>query len=116
VNRRHRPTARWQAPQEIELYVDELVLSGFPPSERPALGDALTTELERLLREHLPPGLSQPGDVVLRERAVERLNAGSIALEPRAQPGQVGARVARAVYQGLSSGSPAKRDVPGTKG
>jgi len=38
----------------IEVLIDELVLHGFDPRERLAIGDGLTTELGRLLASDAP--------------------------------------------------------------
>lgn len=55
----------------IELVIDELVLHGFDPRQRHAIGDALSRELTRLVRAHAAE---------LRGRQavdVARLDAGS---------------------------------------
>jgi len=89
--------------REIELTITELVLTGFSPAERFAIGDALSMELERLMREGTHLELSRPADSSAKDRAVERLNGGTIALELNTRPGLVGMRVARAVYQSLNN-------------
>ena len=38
-------------PREIEAQIEELVLHGFPPSERYRIADAMQAELARLLTE-----------------------------------------------------------------
>jgi hypothetical protein len=75
---------------EIELHIDELVLHGFDPRDRHRIGDAVQSELTRLLAER---GLrtAQPFD-----RAV--VSAGSVTLPRNAQPRAVGSRVARALF------------------
>jgi len=91
--------------RQIEIYIEELALEGFAASERDAIGDALTRELETLLRGadpallHVrPPAESDAGALEF-----DRLDAGNITLKPKASPATVGGQVARAVYGSLNS-------------
>ena len=86
--------------QKIELVIDELVLDGFSPAARHAIGDALTAELEVLLQQQgfsLPmPASASPADA---EPGLNRdhLDGGSVPLKADAPAGSVGRQVARAV-------------------
>ncbi len=77
----------------VEIVIDELVLHGFSPSERYAVGDSLSRELERLVMEQ---GF-QPHESV----DIPMLKAASVKLPPSSKPDFVGSRVAEAVYGGL---------------
>ncbi len=82
----------------VELVVDDLVLIGFSASERYAIGDAFSRELERVLSGADPR-------VTFRNSAeLPALDAGSVALPSQHRPGSVGSQVARAVYNSLAAG------------
>jgi hypothetical protein len=99
---RRRAGSRASLPaQTIELVIDELVLDGFSPSARYAIGDALTAELEALLQQQ---GLSFPMPALAGEADAEpglnrdRLDAGLVPLKADAPARSVGRQVARAVH------------------
>ena len=80
----------------IDLHIEEVVLHGFSPGDRYAIGDALERELVLLLSERaVPPSLTQDGEF-------ERLDAGSLTLSPDWKADRIGVQVAQAVYKGLS--------------
>jgi hypothetical protein len=77
---------------DVELHVDELVLHGFAPRDRHAVGDALRAELTRLIAEGgVPAGMA-------RADGAARLDGGSFRVSPGQRAADVGAAVARAVY------------------
>ena len=82
---------------QIELHIERLVLDGIPvsPRDRGALQASVETELTRLLTEG---GLSTDlsGGI-----ALPSLRAGSLSLSSDGSPAQLGARIARAVYDGI---------------
>jgi hypothetical protein len=96
-----RASMRSVAHLEVELRIEELVLSGFAPSDRYAIGDALTLELGRLLEVQGLSGLDRSRVAGLNARAVERLEAGSISLGPDHRPATVGTQLAKAVHRRL---------------
>jgi hypothetical protein len=79
----------------IELHIEELVLEGFAPADRHRIGDAVERHLALLLAG--PGAHSQ-----LAGGEVARLDAGSFKVARGSTPDAIGARVARAVYGGLS--------------
>jgi hypothetical protein len=78
----------------IELHIGELVLDGFDPASRYAIGEAVERELTRLFVE-------RGATTGLRDRAVAELDGGALRMESNASAEEVGARVARAVFGGL---------------
>jgi hypothetical protein len=75
----------------IELVIDELVLHGFDPRQRHAIGDAVARELTRLARTHARE---------LRGRGsadVARLDAG-VFDTPARTPADAGAGIANSVF------------------
>ena len=81
----------------IHLHIEELVLHGFAPGDRARIGDAMQRELARLFADAgVPPALANGG-------AVERLNAGTFEAGTTTRPETTGARVAQAVYGGLTT-------------
>lgn len=82
----------------IELHVNELVLYGFPRSERHRIGEAVRQELLRQLTEQ---GIPQ---ALIQQARVARLNAGSIQAGQGVKPENIGMQVAQAVYGIVASG------------
>lgn len=77
----------------VEIVIDELILHGFSPAERYAVGDSLSLELERLMTDQ---GY-QPRENV----DIPVFKTAPIKLQPNAKSGDVGAKVAQAVHKGL---------------
>ncbi|MFB3764642.1 MAG: hypothetical protein ACE14P_05275 [Methanotrichaceae archaeon] len=81
---------------DLELYIEELVLEGFEPGDRHKIGDALVTELERLLADGgIPESIGQNIEI-------DMADGGEVDLEPGSRAETVGFKVAGAVYGGLS--------------
>lgn len=82
------------SPQAIHVEIDELVLHGFRPRDRFAIAEAVTRELDGLLRERaLPPALLGGGDLA-------RLDGGSFAIAPGSRAETIGRQIAHVVYEG----------------
>jgi hypothetical protein len=80
---------------KIDLHIEELVLEGFPASDRHRIGAAVERELTRLLTERgLPPGLAAGGETA-------RIDGGSFEAKPGGRAEAVGRQVAGAVYGGM---------------
>ena len=75
----------------IELHIEELVLHGFDPHQRHAIGDAVHGELARLLAAH---GIALAGTI-----DVSHLDGGSFALRPGGRA--AGESIARNVHTAL---------------
>jgi hypothetical protein len=80
----------------IELYIDQLVLHGFPRGDRHRIGEAIQQELLRQLFEQGIP------DTLARQDHVSRLNAGSVQAEQGGGPERIGMQVAQAVYDSVT--------------
>lgn len=78
--------------RKVEIIIDEMVLHGFNPADRYAIGEALAAELERLAGE---PGAN------LLSHNVDTLSPKLVNLAPDARPEKIGAQVGRAVFAGL---------------
>lgn len=79
----------------IELHIEELVLNGFEPAHRYAIGEAIERELTRLFTEHdTPPAITHNFETA-------RVDGGPLPINPDSSPEVIGARVARAIYGGL---------------
>ncbi len=79
----------------LELHINELVLHGFTPGDRHAIGEAVQRELTRLFTEQgIHPSLH-------RELEVEKLDGGAFQIRPEARAEGIGAQVGQAVYGGL---------------
>jgi hypothetical protein len=83
----------------LEIVIDELVLHGFAPGDRHAIGEALEGELLRLGAAADLRSLAQLG-------SLPELPAVDVNLQPGARSAAVGAQVARAVHAGLGSRRP----------
>lgn len=79
----------------IELEIEQLVLHGFPPTDRDRIGESLRTELARQLAQHgAPKSLARAG-------RISQLDAGSFELTPGPTADAVGIRAAQSIYRGL---------------
>ena len=83
----------------IEVHIEELVLHGFAPKDRYAIGEVVQYELQRLFAERGMPESSSAG------YEVGRLNGGAFTVKPGAKADTIGNQVAQAVYAGLSGRS-----------
>ena len=81
-------------PARIELIIDELVLHGFAPGDRHAIGDAVQAHLENMLAA----ASTAPG----RDITVDSLDPQHVVLGPRARAGTIGSGIAQAIHGGLS--------------
>lgn len=79
---------------DIHLHVERLVLDA-ATANRDRVGDAVASELSRLLTQHgIGSGLAGGAEI-------DRLDAGAFRPAPAAEPSAVGAQIARAVHKGL---------------
>jgi hypothetical protein len=74
----------------VDVRIDELLLDGVAPRDRPRVADAATRELERLLGEES----RAPASVDVVVEAVDVGRGSSVE--------QLGVEIARAVHRGLS--------------
>jgi hypothetical protein len=80
----------------IEVVIDELVLHGFAPGERHAIGEAIERELTQLLTAQ---AIAPAADI-----QIDRVSAAPMRMRRGARAGEVGAQIARAVHAGLPRG------------
>ena len=79
----------------VELHIEELVLHGFAPGDRFAVGDAVESELARLLHEQGIP-------ISLRFRnATDEIRNATFNATHNAKPSTIGRQISQAVYQGF---------------
>lgn len=84
------------AAKNIEIVIEELVLQGFPHSDRYRIAEALEQELTRLFTErHDVPGMFKQAGLV------EAIDGGQYRINPRAKPISIGQQIAQAVYKGI---------------
>jgi hypothetical protein len=88
-----------QTRPSIEFRIDELVISWFGFASRSQIGGNVQSELSNVLTEHgLPPDS-------LAASTRESIDGGTISLPRNATAEQMGNKIARAVYHGLSANS-----------
>jgi hypothetical protein len=96
---RHAPVDRAAqpvVPRAVEIHIEELVLRGFPASDRYRIGEAVKDELARLLaRGGTPRGPSV-------SRSAGRLDAGAFRVPAGARARSIGALVAQRVYRQIA--------------
>lgn len=81
----------------IELHIEELVLHGFAPGDRHAIGHAVETELTRMLVERgLPPTFASDAEI-------DSIRGGSFTATPGSSPPTIGVQIARSIMTGLNS-------------
>lgn len=83
------------APPSVRVHIERLVVSGMDVRDRVGLGDAVQSELERLLTERGWP------DAPAAAQQVAMVQGGVIPAAP-ARVAEFGARIAGAVYGGLT--------------
>lgn len=84
--------------QNFELHIEELVLHGFSPRERYAIGEAVQRELTRLFTEQgIHPSLGQG--------RIARLDGGSVLVKQGTRADAIGKQVAQTVYAGMKGGA-----------
>jgi hypothetical protein len=80
----------------IELHIEELVLHGFAPGDRHAIGDAVECEIRRLFTEQgASPQLAQGGEVA-------HVDGGAFEVARGARAEKIGTQIGQALYDGLS--------------
>jgi len=79
----------------VELRIEELVLNGFAPGDRYAIGDTVERELARLLDEQGVPRLLRV------QSATDEIRRATFKTARGATPPAIGHQIARAVYQRL---------------
>ena len=100
---RARPSTSRSAPESVEVHIEHLVLHGFDQADRYTVGEGLSAELGRLLRESGVPGsLTDPADVDI-------LKVGNAHLPAAARGESIGVPVAEAIYRGLGASAGGKR-------
>ncbi len=82
-------------PYTIELHIEELVLHGFKPQDRAAIGEAVQRELTRLFTEG---GLHSS---LHREHQVSRLDSGTFQVKQGSNAAAIGTQIAQKVYGGM---------------
>ena len=82
-------------PYNIELHIEELVLHGFAPKDRHAIGEAVQRELSRLFAEQGVHSSLGKG------YQVARLDGGAFHVKQRSKADAIGVQVAQSVYGGL---------------
>ena len=80
----------------IEIIIDELILHGFPPEQRHAIGESMAAELQRLVADNPADFTNLASAPVLR--------ASNISLKSGAKSQMIGAQVAKTVHNRLSCG------------
>jgi len=85
-----------------ELHIEELVLHGFAPEDRLAIGDSLKLEFVRLIGERGAPRLFK------RPATLDRLEPAMFKAAPGTGPLAIGAQIAQTLYQLFS---PAKKEA-----
>jgi len=79
----------------IALHIEELVLHGFPNSDRHLIAEALQGELSHLLADPaIRASLTTP-------RETPRLDGGSFQVTVNSEPNATGVHVAQAIHGGL---------------
>jgi hypothetical protein len=79
--------------RSIELHIEQLVLHGFPPSDRYAISDAVERQLAQLLGEQDVPSS------LLSESATDEIRGATFNTPHNAKARAIGRQIAQAVYQ-----------------
>ena len=80
----------------IDLQIDELVVEGVSTADRHTISEAVERELTRLFAEQgVPPAITYRSEIA-------EVDGGGLEPDPTSNADAIGARVARAIYGGLS--------------
>ena len=79
----------------IDLHIERLALRGVAPGDHRRVRAALERELARLLAEQ------GTADRFRQNRHEARLGAGTLKIEPQADPDALGTQAARQIHRGL---------------
>ncbi len=82
----------------IELHIEELLLTGFPRAQRHRIAEALQSELSRLMSD------ADMGKTFMKDSHHPQLPGGSFAVQAGQRPEAIGRQIAGAVYQSVSAG------------
>ncbi len=86
---------RTRMANNIELYIDKLVLHGFSPCDRYRIAEAVELELTRLFTEQgISPSMEKGGEL-------SRLDGGSFNVAPNSKANTIGSQVAQSVHSNL---------------
>ena len=82
---------------EIEIYIDRIVLEGFDHLNK--------VELNEVIREHLSALVIEKGinSELLNSNYHRKLNAGEINLPNNPEPGQIGNDIAKSIFSGINT-------------
>jgi hypothetical protein len=81
--------------QNIEVYIDQLVLHGFSPHQHHDIAAALEAELTRLIAERgIPHGLQSKGNIPV-------MNAANFSINKNSKGKSIGNKIAGSVYKSL---------------
>lgn len=79
----------------LELHIEELILHGFPASDRHIISTAMQHELSRLFTEQgVPRSLSQGG-------TINQIDGGSFEMATGTRADAIGTQIAQSIYGGL---------------
>ena len=95
VRRKLGERGTFNSQPSVELHIDELVLHGFAPTERHAIGDTVESELRELLVKQQSLPLS------LANREIDRIDASEFEIASGAAAPTSGRRVAEAINRAL---------------
>ena len=93
--RRTTNNQRRSTSSSVELYIEELVLRRFVPSDHYSIGEVVERELSRLLTEQATPVLTKRADMA-------QLDCGSFHMLPGANVEAVGVQETQAIGGGLT--------------
>lgn len=79
----------------VELHIEELVLHGFDPANRYAIGEAIERELARLFTE-----LGAP-TAITRDREIGHLGGSAFEISAGSNSETIGMQLAKAIYGGF---------------
>lgn len=82
--------------QSIEINIDKLILHGFSPADRKKIGEALRSELARLVIEKgMPTGFSTG-------KNISQIDGGTFKVSKNMHARAVGNHIAKSIYEGMA--------------
>jgi hypothetical protein len=81
--------------KRVNIYINELVIEGFPTGDKHKMAESLQKELRELFQER---GLPQ---VIQTSKKLDSIKVDSFPISPNTSMSKIGQRSAKTIYRGL---------------
>lgn len=82
--------------KSVEINIEKLILFGFSPADRDKIGEALKSELARLVIENGMPSAVSTGN------NISQIDGGTFQISANMQSYAIGNHIAKSIYEGMA--------------